>query len=81
MPEFVKTITINHKPLNFAFSKVISPSGVKFFVNVFDNLLLLSSFEVKNNEAGDWEITLPVPQLIQDIQPDMIQAIKEFMHP
>lgn len=80
MPDFNKWITINNKALNFEFSKVVSPLGDKYFVSVFDQQYQLSSFEVKDKDKGYWEIVLPAPQWIIDLQDIIIRSIHEFMN-
>jgi hypothetical protein len=77
MPVFNEWITINNKALNFEFSKVVSPLGDKYFVNVFDQQFQLSSFEVKEKDRGNWKIVLPAPQWILDIQDIIIRAIED----
>ena len=79
MQVFNKWITINNKALNFEFSKVVSPLGDKYFVNIFDQQFQLSSFEVKEKENGYWEIVLPAPQWILDIQDNIIRSIHEHI--
>jgi hypothetical protein len=77
MPDFNKWITVNKKPLNFEFSKVVSPTGTKYFVNVFDQKYQVSSFEVKEKDNGYWEVVLPAPQWILYIQDNIIRSIHE----
>jgi hypothetical protein len=77
MPDFNKWITVNKKPLNFEFSKVVSPTGAKYFVNVFDQKYQVSSFEVKEKDNGYWEVVLPAPQWILYIQDNIIRSIHE----
>jgi hypothetical protein len=77
MQVFNKWITISNKALNFEFSKIVSPLGDKYFVNVFDQQFQVSSFEVKEKENGFWEIVLPAPQWILDIHENIIRAIHE----
>jgi hypothetical protein len=77
MPVFNTWIKVNDKTLLFEFSKVVSPLGDKYFVNVFDQQNQVSSFEVKDKNKGYWEIALPAPQWILDIQDTIIRAIEE----
>jgi hypothetical protein len=79
MQVFNKWITINNKALNFEFSKVDIPLGDKYFVNNFDQQFQLTSFEVKEKEYGYWEIVLPAPQWILDIQDNIIRSIHEHI--
>jgi hypothetical protein len=79
MPVFNKWMIINDKTLNFEFSKVVSPSGDKYFVNVFDQQYQLSSFEVKEKENGYWEIVLPAPDWILQVQENIIHAIEKHL--
>jgi len=80
MTVFNKWITINNKALNFEFSKIVSPLGDKYFVNVYDQQFLLASFEVKEKEKDHWNIILPAPQWILDIQPIVVRAIDEHVN-
>jgi hypothetical protein len=80
MPVFNKWMIINDKTLNFEFSKVVSPSGDKYFVNVFDQQNLVASFEVKEKEKGRLEVVLPAPQWILDIQHNVILSIHEHLN-
>jgi hypothetical protein len=77
MPVFNTWIIVNDKTLHFEFSKVRSPLGDKYFVNVFDQQYQVSSFEVKDKNKGYWEIVLPAPQWILDIRDTIIRAIEE----
>ena len=77
MPVFNTWIIVNDKTLHFEFSKVVSPSGDKYFVNVFDQEFLVASFEVKDKEQGNWEIVLPAPQWILDISDKVILALEK----
>jgi hypothetical protein len=65
--------------LNFEFSKVFSPSGQKYFINVFDQHMLKSSFEMKEKGDGNWEVVSPIPALIYNVQKEIIQALKDYL--
>jgi hypothetical protein len=79
MPVFNKWLIINDKTLNFEFSKVVTPSGNKYFVNLFDQQNLVASFEVKEKEQAYWEIVLPVPDWILQVQENIIHALEEHL--
>jgi hypothetical protein len=79
MAVFNKWMNINDKSLNFEFSKVVSPSGNKYFVNVFDHSNLVASFEVKEKEQAYWEIVLPAPDWILQVRENIIHTIEEHL--
>jgi hypothetical protein len=77
MPDFSNRIIVNNKALNFEFSKVRTPAGNKYFVNAFDQRNLVASFELKQKNHT-WEIILPAPEWILDIQKNLLRAIHEY---
>ncbi len=75
MASFHTSIVVDAKEFYFQFNKVVTPEGVKYFVNVLDLRGVLTSFEVKDRYEGDWYIVLPAPQWILDAGPAIFRAI------
>jgi hypothetical protein len=67
MPGFIKKIVVNNNVFDFEFTKIHSPSGLKYFVTVHNDFKTISSFEMKNNSSG-WCIVPPAPDWVNELQ-------------
>jgi hypothetical protein len=77
MLAFITWITVNNKALKFEYSKVIIPGGDKYFVNVYEQQNLVTSFELKEKRHGNWKIIVPAPEWLLEIQDAISHAIEE----
>ena len=74
MAGFIKTIVVNNKPFDFEFAKIHSPSGLKYFVTVHNDLKMIGSFEMKNGSSG-WSIVPPAPDWVNNLREALESAI------
>lgn len=79
MEGFNKLIFFNGTHLDFRFTKIISPGGEKFFVNVVSRQETIASFEMKSDGIEYWVITHPVPEWILPIQRELSNHITSMV--
>lgn len=75
MSNFYHLFTVNNVVLKFEFRKVHNPSHYKYFVTVYRDEKLVTSFEMKQ-EHITWSIVPPAPDWVVEIQQQLHGAIE-----
>lgn len=77
MSDFYQFIAVNKEVLKFEFTKVHNPSHHKYFVTVYREEELVTSFEIKQ-EHTRWSIVQPAPGWAVEIQQQLHSVIEHF---
>lgn len=77
MASFQEYIAVSNEILEFEFTEVLCPSDPKYFVKVFKDYELVTTFEMKEHYSK-WEIIPPAPEWISEVQPQLERAIHNF---
>lgn len=77
MSNFYKFIAVNKEVLKFEFTKVHNPSHLKYFVTVYRDKELVTSFEMKQ-EHITWSIVPPAPGWAVEIEQQLHSVIEIF---
>ena len=78
MPQFKKKISIPHDgTFTFLFTLIYTVNGVRYFVSVFDESLILHNFRMQNPDDCGWRISdsNDVPDWIIDVEKELGLAI------
>ena len=74
MLQFSENIAIEDESLSFAFNRIYTKSGEKFFVVVQKGRKFFQ-FNMKRDEAGKWKITEPAPEWLKPIEENLSNII------
>ncbi len=77
MSNFYQFFTVGREVLKFEFREVHNPSHYKYFVTVYRDEKLVTSFEMKQEHIS-WSIVPPAPEWAVDIQQQLHGAIEHF---
>ena len=74
MINFSERITVEDEVLSFAFNRIYTKSGEKFFVVVQKDRKFFQ-FDMKRDDAGKWKITGQVPEWLKPIEEKLSATI------
>lgn len=78
MLQFSETIIVENEVLNFAFNRIYTKSGEKFFVVVQKGRKFFQ-FNMKRDEVGKWKITEPAPEWLKLIEENLSNVNPQYL--
>jgi len=74
MLQFNETIKIEDEVLSFAFNRIYTKSGEKFFV-VVEKGRQFYQFDMNRDNSGRWKIIEPAPEWLKPIEEKVVELI------
>jgi hypothetical protein len=74
MQQFNETIKIDDEVLSFAFNRIYTKSGEKFFV-VVEKDRQFFQFNMQRDNSGKWTIAEPAPEWLKPIEENLANII------
>jgi len=74
MLQFSETVAVDDEVLSFAFNRIYTKSGEKFFVVVQKNRKFFQ-FSMKRDDSGQWKLTEPVVEWLRPIEEKLSHII------
>ena len=74
MLQFSETIPVENEALSFAFNRIYTKAGEKFFV-VVQKGRKFYQFNMKRDDLGKWKITDPAPEWLKPIEENLSNVI------